>query len=162
VFRFCDFDLNLCWVRCGVKSGVVFSVAREWVGVADCPGVVFAVARQWVGVRAVEIPKGQRCCSLVATCTCVIEGALRPKAADDEGDPRCHADNDDSEADGHGHPDVHLHHGVYVPERAAFLLAANGVVLRILGTRTLKEFLDCFVIWLVIVVGPLHRTENLI
>ena len=20
VFRFCDFDLNLCWVRCGVKS----------------------------------------------------------------------------------------------------------------------------------------------
>ena len=114
------------------------------------PGVVFAVARQWVGVRAVEIPKGQRCCSLVTTfvthrchqeimcakplhtgilwglaekhwncesftlkrcrqcpriseyhehllndwktCTGVIEGALRPKAADDEGHPRCHAE----------------------------------------------------------------------
>ena len=31
------------------------------------PGVVFPVAREWVGVRAVEIPKWQRCCSLVAT-----------------------------------------------------------------------------------------------
>ena len=51
------------------------------------------------------------------------------------------ADEDDGEADHHGHLDVHLHHAVDVSDRAAVLPTADGVVQRIISARTLEIFL---------------------
>ena len=55
---------------------------------------------------------------------------------------RGQTDEDDGEADHHGHLDVHLHHAVDVSDRTAGLATADGVVQRIISAGTLKIFLD--------------------
>jgi len=70
---------------------------------------------------------------------------------------RGQTDEDDGEADHHGHLDVHLHHAVDVSDRAAVLPTADGVVQRIISARTLEIFLDHVAISHI--VSLLHRTE---
>ena len=55
---------------------------------------------------------------------------------------RGQTDEDDGEADHHGHLDVHLHHAVDVPDRTAGLPTADGVVRGVVSPRTLEIFLE--------------------
>lgn len=55
---------------------------------------------------------------------------------------RGQTDEDDGEADHHGHLDVHLHHAVDVPDRTAGLPTADGVVRGVVSARTLEIFLE--------------------
>jgi len=79
------------------------------------------------------------------------------EAAHHQADSRGQADEDDGEADHHGHLDVHLHHAVDVSDRTAGLATADGVVQRIISSGTLEIFLDH--VSFSHVVSPLHRTE---
>ena len=58
-----------------------------------------------------------------------------------QADSRGQTDEDDGEADHHGHLDVHLHHAVDVSDRAAVLATADGVFQRIISSRALEIFL---------------------
>jgi len=72
---------------------------------------------------------------------------------------RGQTDEDDGEADHHGHLDVHLHHAVDVPDRTAGLPTADGVVRGVVSARTLEIFLDHVSIWFINIVRSLHGAE---
>ena len=51
------------------------------------PWIVLAGTREGVCVRPMEVSEGQGGGALVAPRTRVVQGAVRPEAADDQGDP---------------------------------------------------------------------------
>ena len=63
------------------------------------------------------------------------------ETAHHQADSRGQTDQDDGEADHHGHLDVHLHHAVDVSDRTAGLATADGVVQRIISAGALEIFL---------------------
>ena len=48
---------------------------------------MLAVARERVGVRAMEVAEGDAGGALVAASAGVVQGAMRPEAADNQGHP---------------------------------------------------------------------------
>ena len=75
---------------------------------------------------------------------------------------RGQADQDDGEADHHGHLDVHLHHAVDVSDRAAGRPTADGVVQRIISSGTLEIFLKFYLqlLWRLMPLIPPRKLKT--
>ena len=84
------------------------------------------------------------------------------EATHHQADSRGQTDEDDGEADHHGHLDVHLHHAVDVSDRTAGRPAADGVIQRILRSGTLEIFLEFYLqlLWSLMPFPTKVQNEN--